>query len=172
MVYLTNQADIWLVLLRKSSKKGYQLNFKFFLFKSGRKLFEKLPKLPNRYAIIMLCLWLLWKTCNVWKFQLVSTIKDALYKLLKIFEVTKARGIDQISGKFLKDGTRILKVDQKNDSTSVNKILYDYQFRFGKKHSIDKCLSSFKMTKFWKALMIVYWLVCLIKKIKYYWFLW
>lgn len=120
----------------------------------------------------MLCLWLLWKTCNVWKFQLVPTIKDALYKLLKIFEVTKARGIDQISGKFLKDGTRILKVDQKNDSTSVNKILYDYQFRFGKKHSIDKCLSSFKMTKFWKALMIVYWLVCLIKKIKYYWFLW
>ena len=37
-----------------------------------------------------------------------STTEGYLFKLLKNVEVTKAAGIDQISGKFLKDGARIL----------------------------------------------------------------
>ena len=37
-----------------------------------------------------------------------STAEGYLFKLLKNFEVTKPAGIDQISGKFLKDGAGIL----------------------------------------------------------------
>ena len=37
-----------------------------------------------------------------------ATTEGYLFKLLKNVEVTKAAGIDQISGKFLKDGARIL----------------------------------------------------------------
>ena len=37
-----------------------------------------------------------------------ATTERYLFNILKNVEVTKAAGIDQISGKFLKDGTRIL----------------------------------------------------------------
>ena len=37
-----------------------------------------------------------------------STTEGYFFKLLKNFEVTKAAGIDQIPGKFLKDGPQIL----------------------------------------------------------------
>ena len=37
-----------------------------------------------------------------------STTEDYLFKLLKNFEVTKAAGINQISGKFLKGGAWLL----------------------------------------------------------------
>ena len=41
-------------------------------------------------------------------FKLDSTTEDCLFKLLKNVEVTKEARIDEISGKFLKDGDRIL----------------------------------------------------------------
>ena len=41
-------------------------------------------------------------------------------------------------------------LDQTNDFLSLNKILYNYQFRFRKKHSPDKCL-SFLYDKFQKS---------------------
>ena len=41
-------------------------------------------------------------------FKLDSRAKGYLFNILKNIEVTKAAGIDQISGKFLKDGVQIL----------------------------------------------------------------
>ena len=41
-------------------------------------------------------------------FKLDSTTEGYLFNILKNVEVTKAEGIDQISGKFLKDGAQIL----------------------------------------------------------------
>ena len=40
-------------------------------------------------------------------FKLDSTTEGYLFNILKNVEVTKVAGIDQISGKFLKDGARI-----------------------------------------------------------------
>ena len=37
-----------------------------------------------------------------------STLESYLFSIIKNVEVTKVAGIDQISGKFLKDGARIL----------------------------------------------------------------
>ena len=67
----------------------------------------KLPKSPNRYTI---------KSVSDYyeklplseKFKLDSITKGYLFNVLKNVEVTKAAGLDQISGKFLKDGARIL----------------------------------------------------------------
>ena len=41
-------------------------------------------------------------------FKLDSITEGYLFNILKNVEVTKAAGLDQISGKFLKDGARIL----------------------------------------------------------------
>ena len=67
----------------------------------------KLPKSPNRYTI---------KSVSDYyeklplseKFKLDSITKGYLFNVLKNVEVTKAARLDQISGKFLKDGARVL----------------------------------------------------------------
>ena len=44
-----------------------------------------------------------WQLAISEKFKLTSTTENYLFKLLKNVEVTKASGIDQMSGKFLED---------------------------------------------------------------------
>ena len=140
-----------------------------------------------------------------------SITESYLFNILKNVEVTKAAGIDQISGRFLKGRARILAkpiselcnlsmalesfpgtckiakvkplfkkgsktdpsnyrpisllpllpkvfervvLDQTEQFLGLNKILYDYQSGFKKKHSTDTCLSIL-MTKSQKLLMMV-----------------
>ena len=68
----------------------------------------KLPKaLPNQYTIKFVSYY--YKKLSLSEnFKLESTTEGYLFKLLKNWKVTKAAGIDQISGKFLKAGGRIL----------------------------------------------------------------
>ena len=67
----------------------------------------KLPKAPNRYTIRFVSDY--YKKLSLSEnFKLDSTTEGYLFKLLKNIEVTKAAGIDQIPGKFLKDGVQIL----------------------------------------------------------------
>ena len=73
--------------------------FKSFYSNLAGNLLAKLPKSPNRYTI---------KFVSDYYKKLDSTTEGYLFNILKNVEVTKAAGIDQISGKFLKDGARIL----------------------------------------------------------------
>ena len=64
----------------------------------------KLSKLPNQYTIKFISEY--YKKLSLFEnFKLDSTTEGYMFKNV---EVTKAAGIDQISGKFLKDGARIL----------------------------------------------------------------
>ena len=81
--------------------------FKSFYSNLAENLLAKLPKAPNQYTIKFVSDY--YKKLSLSEnFKLDSITEGYLLKLLKIFEVTKAAGIDQISGKFLKDGARIL----------------------------------------------------------------
>ena len=79
----------------------------FFYSNLARTLLAKLPKVPNWCTIKFVSDYYkkLWLPENL---TLDWTTEGYLFKLLKNVEVTKAAGIDQISGKFLKDGARIL----------------------------------------------------------------
>ena len=67
----------------------------------------KLPKSPNRYTIKFVSDY--YKNLSLpGSFKLDATTEGYLFNILKNIEVIKAAGIDQISGKFLKDGVRIL----------------------------------------------------------------
>ena len=82
-------------------------NFKSFYSNLAGDLLAKLPQSPNRYTIKFVsdCYEKLSLSEN---FKLDSITEGYLLNVLKNVEVTKAAGIDQISGKFLKDGARIL----------------------------------------------------------------
>ena len=67
----------------------------------------KLPKSPNRYTIKFVSDYYEKPSLSE-NFKLESITEGYLFNILKNIEVTKAAGIDQISGKFLKDGARIL----------------------------------------------------------------
>ena len=72
-------------------------------------LLAKLPKAPNRYTIKFVSDY--YKKLSLSEnFKLNSATEGYLFKLLKNLEVTKAAGIEQISGKFLKDRARILAI--------------------------------------------------------------
>ena len=63
------------------------------------KLLTRLPKPPNRYAINFVSDY--YRKLSLYEnFKLTS---NCLLKLLKNVEITKASGIDQVSGKFSKD---------------------------------------------------------------------
>ena len=67
----------------------------------------KLSKLPNQYTIKFVSDY--YKKLSLFEnFKLDSTTEGYMFNILKNIEVTKAAGIDQISGEFLKDGVRIL----------------------------------------------------------------
>ena len=74
----------------------------------SKKSLAKLPKSPNRYTIKFVSNY--YKKLSLSEnSKLDSTTEGYLFIILKnVNEVTKAAGIDQISGKFLKDGARIL----------------------------------------------------------------
>ena len=67
----------------------------------------KLPNAPNRYTIKFVSNYDKKRSLSE-NFKLDSTTEVYLFKLLKNVEVTKTAGIDQISGKFLKDKAWIL----------------------------------------------------------------
>ena len=69
-------------------------------------LLVKLPKSPNRYTIKFVSDYYE-KLSLSENFKLDSITEGYLFNVLKNVEVTKAEGLDQISGKFLKDGARI-----------------------------------------------------------------
>ena len=81
--------------------------FKNFYSNLEEELLAKLPKAPNRYTIKFVSDYYE-KLSLSENFELDSTAEGYLFNILKNVEVTKAAGIDQISGKVLKDGARVL----------------------------------------------------------------
>ena len=77
--------------------------FKIFYSNLARNLLANFPKPSDRYTSNFVADYL--KEFGIFEnFKLDSTIEDSLLELLK--KVTKAVEIDQISGKFLKDGCK------------------------------------------------------------------
>ena len=87
----------------KRNSSSVSVNLK----KPGREFIGKITQPPNWYTINFVsgCYEKLSLSKN---FKLDSITEDCLLKLLKNVEVTKAAGINQVSGKFLKDGAWIL----------------------------------------------------------------
>ena len=72
--------------------------FKNFYSNLEEELLAKLPKSPNRYTIKFVSDYYE-KLSLSENFELDSTAEGYLFNILKNVEVTKAAGIDQISGK-------------------------------------------------------------------------
>ena len=81
--------------------------YKSFYSNLAGDLLAKLLKLPRRY-IIKLVSDYYEKLSLSENFKLESVTEGYLFNVLNSVEVTKAAGLDQISGKLLKDGARIL----------------------------------------------------------------
>ena len=81
--------------------------FKGFYSNLAGDLLATLPKLVNRYTIKFVSD-SYEKLSLSENFTLDSITEGYLFNVLKNVEVTKAAGIDQISGKVLKDGARVL----------------------------------------------------------------
>ena len=87
----------------KHDTKSILKTFESFHSNLAGNLLAKLLKAPNRYTIRFVSDY--YKKLSLSEnFKLDSTTEGYLFKLLKNIEVTKAAGIDQIPGKFLKDG--------------------------------------------------------------------
>ena len=93
--------DLWKAI------KSLLKTFKIFHSNLAGDLLAKLPKSPNRYTIKFVSDYSE-KLSLSENFKLDSITEGYLFNVLKNVEVTKAAGLDQISGKFLKDGVRIL----------------------------------------------------------------
>ena len=91
----------------KHDTKSILKTFKIFYSNLAGDLLAKLPKSPNRYTIKFVSDYCE-KLSLSKNFKLDSITEGYLFNVLKNFEVTKAAGLDQISGKFLKDEARIL----------------------------------------------------------------
>ena len=91
----------------KYHTKSILKNLKYFYSKLPGDLLAKLPKSPNPYTIKFVSDYYE-KLSLSENFKLDSITEGYLFNILKNVEVTKAAGLDQISGKFLKDGARIL----------------------------------------------------------------
>ena len=86
--------------------KSILKSFKSFYSNLAGNLLAKLPKSPNRYTIKFVPNY--YKKLSLSEnFKLDSTTEGYLFNKLKNVEITKAAGIDQILGKYLKDGARI-----------------------------------------------------------------
>ena len=68
----------------------------------------KLSQLPNQYTFNFVSDYYR-KHAISENFKFILTAEDTLFKLLENIEVKKAARTDQISRKFLKDGTQILR---------------------------------------------------------------
>ena len=83
----------------KHDTKPILKTFKSFYSNLAGDLMEKLPKLPNRYTIKFVSDY--YKKLSLSeKFKLDSITEGYLFNVLKNVEVTKAAGLDQISGNF------------------------------------------------------------------------
>ena len=70
-------------------------------------LLQKLPPPPNKYSIDSVKNF--YKNSNITtKFQLKPATEDIVLKLLKNIDISKAAGVDNLPGRFLKDGAVIL----------------------------------------------------------------
>ena len=91
----------------KHDTKSILKTFKSFYSNLAGNLLAKLPKSPNRYTIKFVSDY--YKKLSLSEnFNLYATTEGYLFNILKNVEVTKAARIDQISGKLIKDGARIL----------------------------------------------------------------
>ena len=87
----------------KHDTKSILNTFKSFYSNLAGNLLAKLPNSPNRCTIKSVSDY--YKKLSLSeKFKLDATTEGYLLNILKNVEVTKAVGIDQISGKFLKEG--------------------------------------------------------------------
>ena len=91
----------------KHDTKSILKTFKSFYSNLAGDLFVKLSKSPNRYTTKPVSEYYE-KLPSSENFKLDSITEGYLFSLLKNVEVTKAAGLDQISGTFLIDGARIL----------------------------------------------------------------
>ena len=91
----------------KHDTKSILKTFKGFYSNLAGDLLATLPKLVNRYTIKFVSD-SYEKLSLSENFTLDSITEGYLFNVLKNVEVTKAAGIDQISGKVLKDGARVL----------------------------------------------------------------
>ena len=91
----------------KHDTKSILKTFKSFYSNLAGDLLAKLAKSPNRCTIKFVSDYYE-KLSLSENFKLDSITEGYLFNVLKNVEVTKAAGLDQISGKFLKDGARIL----------------------------------------------------------------
>ena len=78
-----------------------------FFVNMAKTLLQKVPPPPNKYGIDSLkCFY---KDLNIiTKFQLKPTTEGFVLKLLKNIDISKAAGIDNLPGRFLKDCADIL----------------------------------------------------------------
>ena len=87
----------------KHDTKSILKIFKSFYSNLAGDLLAKLPKSPNQYTIKFVSDYYK-KISLAENFRLYSITEGYQFNILKTVEVTKAAEIDQISGKFLKDG--------------------------------------------------------------------
>ena len=73
----------------------------------AKTLLQRLPTAPNKYGIDSVKNF--YKHLDITtKFKLKPTTEDIILKLLKNIGISKAAGIDNLPGRFLKDGVVIL----------------------------------------------------------------
>ena len=81
--------------------------FQTFFTNMAKTLLQKLPPSPSKYGIDSVKKF--YKNLNITtKFQLKPTTEDIVLKLLKNIDISKAAGVDNLPGRFLKDGAVIL----------------------------------------------------------------
>ena len=91
----------------KFDPKSISKVFETFFTNMEKKLLQKLPLPPNKCGIDSVKIF--YKNLNITtKFQLKPTTKDISLKLFKSIDISKAAGVDNLPGIFLKDGAVIL----------------------------------------------------------------
>ena len=87
----------------KYDPKSISKVFQTFITNMAKTLLQKLPPPPNKYVIDSVKKF--YKNLNLTtKFQLKPTTEDIVLKLLKNIDISKAADVDNLSGRFLKDG--------------------------------------------------------------------
>ena len=91
----------------KFDPKSISKVFETFFTNIEKKLLLKLPLPPKKYGIDAVKIF--YKNLNITtKFQLKPSTKDISLKLFKSIDISKAAGVDNLPGIFLKDGAVIL----------------------------------------------------------------
>ena len=83
-------------------------NFKEFFSNLAQNLIEKLPTGPNKFDINSVREF--YKPLNLEEdpFQITKVSEKTISDFLKELKTNKATGIDNLSGRFLKDGSKVL----------------------------------------------------------------